>query len=115
MAENAAFAGLGAGLGVVGRIVGPRLLQLGVSGRIPKVVVNVAHAASTAYLSVPVQKAAQAVEQAILSGKYRVVWEDSQTLLRGEVVVDRVRAGFKGKVIEGTARVGTMFDIKGTP
>lgn len=40
--EGAGHAGLGAGLGVVGRIVGPRLLQLGISSKILKLT---AHAA----------------------------------------------------------------------
>ena len=104
MAENAAFAGLGAGLGLVKEALGTAI-ELGIAGKILKVAVNVAHAATTGHLTSDLAKSAAAVEGAIESGSYRVFTEGAQTLIRGEVVVDGATVGFKGKVVDGVARV----------
>ncbi len=89
---------------------GVSLTQLGVSGtRGLRVAVNVAHATTTGHLTVPIQKVIPAVENAVQSGKFRIVQEGKEILIRGEVLVDGASVSFKGKIIEGVARLN-VFD-----
>jgi RHS repeat-associated protein len=109
MAENAAGAGLGAWLGLVGRAL-PNLTRLRIFQG-TKVITNWAHRIMDfrpGHIPPPgsVEQVTQAVTRAIETGTY-VLKEGGK--FEGVTQINGVTVGFAGRFVEGVARVSTVF------